>query len=139
VYPCAPSLTPRAVTGPALTQAVDSLVEMGFPRDQVMRAMRASFNNPDRAAEYLMTVRRVLCICSPLSSADLQGNIPETEAPAPAPAATATSPAAPSRPLGAARAAPAPAPAPAASAPAASGGSADNLFAVSYESSSDCN
>ncbi|KAI9336651.1 hypothetical protein DFJ73DRAFT_663091 [Zopfochytrium polystomum] len=42
-------------TGTAYQAAVQNLVEMGFPRAEVERAMRAAFNNPDRAAEYLMT------------------------------------------------------------------------------------
>lgn len=44
------------LAGPHLHSAIENMVEMGFPRDQVMKAMRASFNNPDRAVEYLTTV-----------------------------------------------------------------------------------
>ncbi|KAG2345538.1 UV excision repair protein Rad23 [Suillus weaverae] len=43
------------LTGEALQSTISNMVEMGFEREQVVRALRASFNNPDRAVEYLMT------------------------------------------------------------------------------------
>ncbi|ORZ00041.1 XPC-binding domain-domain-containing protein [Lobosporangium transversale] len=42
------------LTGTQFETAIQNMVDMGFPRDQCMLAMRASFNNPDRAVEYLM-------------------------------------------------------------------------------------
>ncbi|KAJ1509508.1 hypothetical protein HMI54_015568 [Coelomomyces lativittatus] len=41
-------------TGAVYETAVANMIEMGFPRDQVVQAMRAAFNNPDRAVDYLM-------------------------------------------------------------------------------------
>ena len=43
--------------GEEYEQAITNLMEMGgYDRDEVVRAMNASFNNPSRAAEYLMSV-----------------------------------------------------------------------------------
>ncbi|RPD57633.1 UV excision repair protein Rad23 [Lentinus tigrinus ALCF2SS1-7] len=56
VQPAAPRAfgdTSSFLTGEELQSTIQNMIEMGFEREQVMRALRASFNNPDRAVEYL--------------------------------------------------------------------------------------
>lgn len=39
--------------------AIENMESMGFPRADIDRAMRAAYNNPDRAVEYLLNVRGI--------------------------------------------------------------------------------
>ena len=56
-WPCCPLLGSPPVTGQSYDSIVTEMMMMGFEREQVVDALRASFNNPDRAMEYLLTVR----------------------------------------------------------------------------------
>lgn len=110
-------------TGSIYSEAVNNLMAMGFEREQVVKAMRAAFNNPDRAAEYLITVSAHFVLPLFSKPTRFQG-IPEHLLRETAPAAAAPRPAA-AAPATAGAAA---AGAPATTAPAAAAGGFVNLF-----------
>ena len=46
----------NVVLGDKFTQTVDEISKMGFPKEDAVRALKAAFNNPDRAIDYLINV-----------------------------------------------------------------------------------
>lgn len=51
-----------SVTGAEYEAMLTEIISMGYERERVVAALRASFNNPHRAVEYLLTVSHVLLL-----------------------------------------------------------------------------
>lgn len=53
---------PSTVTGSEYETMLTEIMSMGYERERVVAALRASYNNPHRAVEYLLTVRWGCCL-----------------------------------------------------------------------------
>uniref|UniRef100_H2UBS4 UV excision repair protein RAD23 n=1 Tax=Takifugu rubripes TaxID=31033 RepID=H2UBS4_TAKRU len=71
------------VTGAEYEAMLTEIISMGYERERVVAALRASFNNPHRAVEYLLTG---------IPSSPVQESNPPVQAPAPLPTESPASP-----------------------------------------------